>query len=142
AQPLVRDRAARIFMEAWRPRARRAARSGGLHPGFAGGLTIPFAKRHVLCLSGTKEPAAAHCAHGRWPFFLTRSAVMNWDTVEGDWKQFKGKIREKWGDFTDDELDRVQGRREQFEGLLQKKLGMAKDEVKRQVDEFERSCSC
>lgn len=39
--------------------------------------------------------------------------------------------------LTDDELDQVKGRREQFEGLLQKKFGMAKDEVKRQVDEFE-----
>lgn len=66
---------------------------------------------------------------------------MNWDTMKGDWKQFKGKIREKWGQFTDDELDKVQGRREQFEGLLQKKLGLAKDEAKRQVDEFERTCS-
>lgn len=67
---------------------------------------------------------------------------MNWDTMKGDWKQFKGKIREKWGEFTDDELDQVQGRREQFEGLLQKKMGYAKDEAKRQIDEFERSCSC
>jgi len=67
---------------------------------------------------------------------------MNWDTVKGDWKQFKGKVREKWGEFTEDELDQVQGKREQFEGLLQKKLGCAKDEVKRQVDDFERSCSC
>ena len=67
---------------------------------------------------------------------------MNWDTMKGDWKQIKGQIREKWGQFTDDELDKVQGRREQFEGLLQKKLGIAKDEVKKQVDAFERSCSC
>ena len=62
---------------------------------------------------------------------------MNWDTMKGDWKQIKGKVREKWGEFTDDELDQVKGRREQFEGLLQKKFGMAKDEVKRQVDDFE-----
>jgi uncharacterized protein YjbJ (UPF0337 family) len=64
---------------------------------------------------------------------------MNWDTVKGDWKRFTGKVREKWGELTDDELDQVHGRREQFEGLLQKKYGMAKDEVKRQVDDFERS---
>jgi len=62
---------------------------------------------------------------------------MNWDTMKGDWKQIKGKVREKWGELTDDELDQVQGRREQFEGLLQKKFGMAKDEAKRQIDEFE-----
>jgi uncharacterized protein YjbJ (UPF0337 family) len=67
---------------------------------------------------------------------------MNWDTMKGDWKAMKGKIREKWGEFTDDELDQVQGRREQFEGLLQKKLGMAKEEAKKQIDAFEHSCSC
>jgi uncharacterized protein YjbJ (UPF0337 family) len=64
---------------------------------------------------------------------------MNWDTMKGDWKQIKGKAREKWGEFTDDELDQVKGRREQFEGLLQKKFGMAKDEAKKQVDDFETS---
>lgn len=62
---------------------------------------------------------------------------MNWDTIKGNWKQFSGKAREKWGELTDDELDQVKGRREQFEGLLQKKFGMAKDEVKRQVNDFE-----
>lgn len=67
---------------------------------------------------------------------------MNWDTMKGDWMSFKGKIREKWGELTDDELDRVKGRREQFEGLLQKKFGLAKDEAKRQIDDFEKSCSC
>ena len=67
---------------------------------------------------------------------------MNWDTMTGDWKQFKGKIREKWGELTDDEIEEVKGKRDQFEGLLQKKLGIAKDEVKRQVDAFEKSCNC
>ncbi|HZN35607.1 MAG TPA: CsbD family protein [Pirellulaceae bacterium] len=67
---------------------------------------------------------------------------MNWDTIKGDWKKFKGQIRERWGEFTDDELDKFQGRREQFEGMLQKKYGMAKDEAQRQLDEFEKSCSC
>ena len=66
---------------------------------------------------------------------------MNWDTMKGDWKRTKGKIREKWGELTDDELDQVQGRREQFEGLLQKKFGLAKEEVKRQVDAFEHDFS-
>jgi uncharacterized protein YjbJ (UPF0337 family) len=64
---------------------------------------------------------------------------MNWDTVKGDWKQFTGKVREKWGELTDDELDQVKGRRDQFEGLIQKKYGLAKDEAKRQVDAFEAS---
>jgi len=62
---------------------------------------------------------------------------MNWDTMKGDWKRIKGKIREKWGELTDDEIDKIQGRREQLEGLLQKKFGLAKDEAKRQIDAFE-----
>jgi uncharacterized protein YjbJ (UPF0337 family) len=65
---------------------------------------------------------------------------MNWDQIAGNWKQMKGQIREQWGELTDDELETVRGRRDQFEGLLQKKLGLAKEEVKRQVDEFQSKC--
>jgi uncharacterized protein YjbJ (UPF0337 family) len=67
---------------------------------------------------------------------------MNWDQLKGNWKQFTGKVREKWGDLTDDELEVLRGKRDQFEGLLQKKYGLAKEEAKRQIDEFEKSCSC
>jgi len=67
---------------------------------------------------------------------------MNWDQIKGDWKNMKGKMREKWGELTDDDLEVVRGKRDQFEGLLQKKLGIAKEEAKRQIDEFEKSCSC
>jgi uncharacterized protein YjbJ (UPF0337 family) len=55
---------------------------------------------------------------------------MNWDRVEGDWKQFKGKIKEKWGNLTDDDLDRVAGRREQLEGLIQERYGIEKESKK------------
>ena len=62
---------------------------------------------------------------------------MNWDQMKGNWKEFKGKMREQWGELTDDDLDKIQGRREQLEGVLQKRLGIAKEEAKRQIDEFE-----
>ncbi|MCI0622587.1 MAG: CsbD family protein [Acidobacteria bacterium] len=65
---------------------------------------------------------------------------MNWDRIEGNWKQFKGQIKEKWGKLTDDELDVVAGRRDQFLGKLQEKYGLTKDEAQRQIQEFERSC--
>ncbi|MXU65692.1 CsbD family protein [Oceanomicrobium pacificus] len=61
---------------------------------------------------------------------------MNWDVVEGNWKQMKGKIQEKWGDLTDDEVDQINGNREKLEGVLQEKYGKAKEEVKRDVDDF------
>jgi uncharacterized protein YjbJ (UPF0337 family) len=74
---------------------------------------------------------------------LLRSETMNWDTVKGDWKSFKGKVKEQWGKLTDDELDRIEGRRDQLAGAIQKRYGVAKDEVERQMKEFEKSCdSC
>ena len=48
---------------------------------------------------------------------------MNWDQVQGSWKQFKGQVKQKWGDLTDDEIDRVEGRQEELAGLIQKKYG-------------------
>ncbi len=59
---------------------------------------------------------------------------MNWDKIEGNWKQFKGRVKEKWGDLTDDDLDRVAGSREQLEGLIQQRYGIAKDQVKKDVN--------
>jgi uncharacterized protein YjbJ (UPF0337 family) len=67
---------------------------------------------------------------------------MNWDQMKGNWKEFSGKVREKWGDLTDDELESARGRRDQFEGTLQKKYGWAKEQAQRELDDFEKSCSC
>jgi uncharacterized protein YjbJ (UPF0337 family) len=61
---------------------------------------------------------------------------MNTDIAEGKWKQLKGKIRESWGDLTDDELDQVQGRKEKFVGLMQEKYGKGKDEAEREFDKI------
>jgi len=66
---------------------------------------------------------------------------MNWDKVQGEWKQFKGKIKEQWGRLTDDELDKISGRREQLSGAIQKRYGIAKDEAERQLQSFENSCA-
>lgn len=63
---------------------------------------------------------------------------MNWDVVEGKWKQLKGAAKAKWGDLTDDELDQLEGNREKMAGKLQEKYGWTKDEAEKQVDEFAR----
>lgn len=52
---------------------------------------------------------------------------MNWDTIEGKWKQVKGNFREKWGDLTDDQLEEAAGKKDQLAGLLQEKYGMTKE---------------
>ena len=64
----------------------------------------------------------------------TGELVMDWDRVQGNWKQFKGRAKEKWGNLTDDDLDRVAGKREQLEGIIQQRYGLAKDQVRKDVD--------
>jgi uncharacterized protein YjbJ (UPF0337 family) len=64
---------------------------------------------------------------------------MNWDRVEGNWKQFSGKVKEKWGDLTDDDLAAINGRRDQLEGKIQERYGYARDQVRREVDDWLRS---
>lgn len=61
---------------------------------------------------------------------------MNWDRIQGNWKQFSGKVKEKWGDLTDDDIARVNGNREQLEGVLQQRYGYAKDRAKQEVDSW------
>ena len=58
---------------------------------------------------------------------------MNWDKIEGDWKQFKGKVQSQWGKLTNDDLDVINGNQQQLTGLLQKRYGIAKDEADKQL---------
>lgn len=62
---------------------------------------------------------------------------MNDDRIKGNWKQLTGKIKAKWGDLTDDDLTVAEGNQEYLVGKLQERYGIAKDEAKRQVKDFE-----
>ncbi len=62
---------------------------------------------------------------------------MNWDIVEGNWKQFKGKVKAQWGNLTDDQLDTIAGRRTELAGKIQEAYGISKDEAERQIRDFE-----
>ena len=55
---------------------------------------------------------------------------MDWNRVEGNWKQLKGKVKEQWGKLTDDDLDVIAGKRDQLEGKIQERYGIEKDKVK------------
>ncbi|MCB1353534.1 MAG: CsbD family protein [Rhodobacteraceae bacterium] len=61
---------------------------------------------------------------------------MNWDQVKGNWKQFSGKMREQWGELTDDEIAKAEGNREQLVGLIQAKYGRSKEEAEREIDSW------
>ena len=68
---------------------------------------------------------------------LRRREEINWDTAAGDWKTFKGKVKEQWGKLTDDDLTRIEGKRDQLLGRIQERYGIAKDEADKQLKEWE-----
>ena len=61
---------------------------------------------------------------------------MNRDQMQGNWKQFRGKMKEKWGKLTDDDFDVVEGKQDQLIGKIQEKYGIAREEAERQVNEL------
>jgi uncharacterized protein YjbJ (UPF0337 family) len=65
--------------------------------------------------------------------------TMNWDRIEGNWKQFNGKITQQWGKLTNDDLDVIAGKRTELAGRLQTRYGVAKDEAERQIDNWLRT---
>lgn len=65
---------------------------------------------------------------------------MNTDTLKGQWKQLTGKVKEKWGKLTDNDLAIVNGTRDQLIGKIQEKYGYAKERAEQEVAEFEKAC--
>jgi uncharacterized protein YjbJ (UPF0337 family) len=63
---------------------------------------------------------------------------MNWDQIAGNWKQFQGKVKEKWGDLTDDDLTMIAGKRDQLAGKLQERYGYEKGRAEKELDDFVR----
>ena len=67
--------------------------------------------------------------------------MSNTQTATGNWNQFKGKIQEKWGDVTDDDLDRLRGQRDQLVGMIQEKTGVAREEIGNYVNSLSESAT-
>lgn len=61
---------------------------------------------------------------------------MNWDLIEGKWKQMKGSVKQKWGKLTDDDLDVIAGKQDQLAGKIQERYGITKEEAAKQVREW------
>jgi len=66
---------------------------------------------------------------------------MNWDRIEGQWKNLTGHAKEQWGKLTDDDLEVVAGRREQLAGKIQERYGVAKEDAEKQVAEWQRKAT-
>ena len=63
---------------------------------------------------------------------------MNKDQADGNWKQLKGKVKEKWGKLTDDDMTVIEGKRDQLVGKIQERYGYAKDQAEKEVSDWER----
>ena len=59
---------------------------------------------------------------------------MNWDQLQGKWKELKGKARSKWAKLTDDDLETISGKKDMLLGRLQQRYGMKRDDAEREVD--------
>jgi uncharacterized protein YjbJ (UPF0337 family) len=64
---------------------------------------------------------------------------MNWDIIEGKWKQMRGQAKQKWGKLTDDDLDQIGGKRDQLIGKLQERFGYERDRAEREVREWSQT---
>ena len=61
---------------------------------------------------------------------------MDWNRVEGNWKEMKGKVKEQWGKLTDDDLDVIAGQQDQLEGKIQERYGIARDQARKDIDDW------
>jgi uncharacterized protein YjbJ (UPF0337 family) len=69
----------------------------------------------------------------------TMQSAADWNRIQGNWKQFKGKVKEKWAKLTDEDLDAIEGRREELEGKIQDRYGYNLDQVRREIDSWYRA---
>jgi len=67
---------------------------------------------------------------------------MNWDILQGKWKQITGQLKQKWAKLTDDDISLIGGKKDQLVGKIQEHYGYAKDEAEKEVDDFARTCNC
>jgi uncharacterized protein YjbJ (UPF0337 family) len=65
-----------------------------------------------------------------------KEATMDWNRVEGNWKQMKGAVKQQWGKLTDDDLTQINGSQEKLEGIIQERYGIARDETRKQIDSW------
>ena len=79
------------------------------------------------------RPVVRWMLHG-----LPEGIPMNWDQIEGQWKQMSGKMREKWGKLTDSDWQQIGGKKDQFMGKLQERYGYSREQAERDFDEWSK----
>jgi len=95
-----------------------------------GGTLSPFESFSLVVFAAAIRSLASH------PEKFEKEKVMDWNRVEGNWKQVKGTVKEKWGKLTDDDLTAINGKRDQLEGKIQERYGIAKDQARKDIDDW------
>lgn len=89
-------------------------------------LHVPLSMAQTPAVTTTEAPASA-------PDTLRKKA---WDKVSGNWKRFKGSVRQRWGKLTKNEVAQARGRREALNGFIQARYGIDREAADRQIDEW------
>ena len=120
---LMRENAEALFLD---------LAGGAYSRAFNPGCPPKRRQRSHKAIQGLRE----HHGHPAKDVDQRKDAKMDWNRVEGNWKQVKGKVKEQWGKLTDDDLTTINGRRDQLEGKIQERYGYAKDQVRQEVDDW------
>jgi uncharacterized protein YjbJ (UPF0337 family) len=80
--------------------------------------------------------ALPHSSKSNFGCVFIRETIMNWDQVQGNWEQFKGQVRQKWGKLTDSDLEQIKGKRQELAGRIQERYGFEKDRAEREIEDF------
>ena len=64
---------------------------------------------------------------------------MNWDQIEGMWKQMRGSMKQKWGQFTDSDFEQIAGSRDKFVGRLQERYGYTREQADKELSQWMNS---
>jgi uncharacterized protein YjbJ (UPF0337 family) len=93
----------------------------------------------VTCVCQRTDTAARRAHHHRSQSnCATRKNIMNWEIVEGNWKQFRGTIQARWGKLSDDHLKVISGNRNELRGKLQEAYGLSKQDAEGEIEAFEK----
>jgi uncharacterized protein YjbJ (UPF0337 family) len=61
---------------------------------------------------------------------------MNRDVLSGSWRELRGKVKERWGKLTDDDVVKIEGHLDRLIGAVQKRYGYAREQAEREIDTF------
>jgi uncharacterized protein YjbJ (UPF0337 family) len=64
---------------------------------------------------------------------------MEWNQIEGRWKEVKGHVKKQWGKLTDDDFIEIAGKKDELVGRLQQKYGYTRERAEREIEKFGRN---